>query len=234
MQMQVPQPPVPPRPMHFPVQEDGTLASSGPIRALVLDDSNFDRRNLIRACEKGGLAMQFDQIASLAELDERLEDNAYDLFFIDYLLADGTGLEAINKILGHPSHAGSATIMIAGQGDVDVAVSAIKTGCSDYIEKSNMSPNAIRRAVTNALQKARLVQEVNEANGFKSSVQRVLEKFALDCKDDMKPVLSRMLREIRSMRGAGPSEQSAEVLEKSCQELWDFLGEIQDYAARIR
>lgn len=218
----------------FDLHDDDLLGFSGTIRTLVLDDNNFDRRNLIRTCERGGLGMEFDQVSSLAELDTMLEQNEYDLFFIDYLLVDGTGLEAISRIQGHPNHAGAATIMVAGQGDVDVAVNAIKTGCSDYIEKSNMTPSAIRRAVTNGLQKARLVREVNEANGFKASVQRVLEKFAQDCKDDMKPVLSRVLREVRSMRSGGPSEQTPEILEKSCQELWNFLEEIQSYAARMR
>lgn len=214
-------------------KEKDLFSVNSMLNALILDDNKFDRRRLMRTCQESGLNMRFDEVSMVDELKSALDNNRYDIAFIDYVLPDGTGLQAVHRLLSHPAHTACATIMIAGQGDVDVAVAALKKGCSDYVEKANLTPNAIRRAVTNATQKANLQKEVNQAHGFQEAMTRVLDNFAQECETDIKPVLSRMLRTIRSGGNNGDEATQKQKLEESCRELWDCLEHIRKYTAKV-
>lgn len=206
-----------------------TGMSDSPLRAIVIDDNSFDRRRLIHECGKCGVSMQIEQVSSLSQLAEALTVRTFDLIFIDYRLNDGDGLMALEMIYSNPRHLSCATIMIAGDADAKVAVEALKNGCSDYIEKAAITPASIQRAVINAVQKSNMKRDISTAQGMNDALHRVLDRFAQDCIMDMKPVLSRMLRQIRADKSG---HEASKELEQSCTKLWGFLEAIENYSAQ--
>lgn len=194
-------------------------------RVLVLDDERFDRHRLGRLC--AGLKPHFDvsNVASLAELATILEADTFDLIFVDYGLPDGTGLDALELIRLSPRNCTAATILITGMGRDDIAIAAMDAGCSDYIPKETLTKTAFKRAVTNALN-----HSTSPARSVGVETTGALHNFARACAMDLKPMVSRMLRQIRDLRhgDTGKSGRTAEELETSCNLMWDYLVALQE------
>lgn len=125
------------------------------IRTLVLDDSSFDRKRIRRMGDGLDLKLNFEEAGSVAMLRDCLDRQSFDLFLIDYMLPEADGLAALEMIRNHRGQADSVAIMISGQADQRVAVSAMKKGFQDFIVKSDISPQSLRGAVLGALNTSR-------------------------------------------------------------------------------
>ncbi len=199
--------------------------------ALIVDDDAIDRRRLKSFCTKAGLNLDFVEASSLAEMHVEMNRHLFDLIFIDYRLQDGDGLKALEAIKVHPMNAMSAKIMVAGIAQTEIAVQAMKQGCNDYILKDSFDPNWLRRAVTNALENSKLQRDVDSAQRMRASVVKTMNGFAQDCAQEMKPTLSKMLRQIAMLRSETGRIRKAEfdALEQSCTRLRDFIEGIESY-----
>jgi PleD family two-component response regulator len=199
------------RPLHrLPVQP--------PLTALVLDDVAFDRRRLIRACEKAGIAAEFREAGSLAEFRACLEAVQFDLVFVDYRLPDGDGLAAMTLLAADGRHADVATIMIAGDLDAAVAVEAMKAGCSDYINKADIGPAALQRAVSSAVGNATLRREIATMLSLHDALRQAMARLAETAGGALRADLENLIA--AAGPGAAPS---------SARRLRDFLDEVGAY-----
>ena len=124
------------------------------VRALLLDDSSFDRRRIQRLGGKGDIPIQFDEAGNLEEFETAVERVQYDLIMIDYRLPRGDGLMALDTISRAERNHDVAKIMLTGNGSVDTAVQAMQSGFHDFLDKAAISPEALSRAMRNALQRA--------------------------------------------------------------------------------
>lgn len=118
-----------------------------PIAALVLDDDDFDRRRLCRMGVASGLDMNIVSVSTISKMVACLDVEAFDLIFLDYRLANETGLDALELIQDHKNSVGATKIMLTGHLKVDVAVAALKNGCHDYISKDTLNPSMLRQVV---------------------------------------------------------------------------------------
>lgn len=125
------------------------------IRALLLDDSSFDRARIRRMSAKAEMPVQLDEVGSIEELDRAVQAEKYDLILIDYRLPVGDGMQALDHILGTPRNRDAGKIMITGDGAVDTAVRAMRGGCHDFLTKSEMTAEALSQSMNNALTVAR-------------------------------------------------------------------------------
>ncbi len=125
------------------------------IRALLLDDNNFDRARIRRLSKKTELAVQLDEVGSIEELDVAVRRASYDLILIDYRLPVGDGMKALSHILAEPMNRDAGKIMITGDAAVETAVQAMRGGCHDFLTKEEMSVEILREAMLNAMAVAR-------------------------------------------------------------------------------
>lgn len=100
---------------------------------------------------------------------ENLQREKFDAALIDYRLGQQVGLELIRELTERGCQ--TPLIMLTNQGDELVAVKAMKLGADDYLPKKNLTPTALQRAITNAVDKARLRLQVQQK-------QRELERLA--------------------------------------------------------
>ena len=128
------------------------------INALLLDDSNFDRARIRRLSQKTKLGIHLDEVDSIAALDRAVKETPYDLILIDYRLPVGDGLEALDHVLQTDLNRGAGKIMITGNSAVETAVTAMRGGCHDFIDKNEMDVETFRQAVLTALSTARAGQ----------------------------------------------------------------------------
>ena len=96
-----------------------------------------------------------DSLRGALNMLEREPD--IDLVLTDLRLPDGSGLDLLTKVKGlQPA---PAVVLVTGQGDEQVAVTALKTGASDYLVKEGDYLHRLPAALTNAVAQNRLARE---------------------------------------------------------------------------
>ena len=106
------------------------LTPSRHMNILVLDDSEVDRKRILRLCTDAGLTFVPTEVPSIAEMQQALAAESFDLVLIDHMLVGENGLDAIDVLTDDPDQT-AVSIMIAGEARIDVAVEAMRRGCSD-------------------------------------------------------------------------------------------------------
>jgi diguanylate cyclase (GGDEF)-like protein len=90
-----------------------------------------------------------DSAPTQVEILRSLAESHYDLFFLDYHLGEWNGLDIIKDVRakGHKL----PVIMLTGQGDQEVAVRAMKAGATDYLVKSNLTPESLFKTIRHTI-----------------------------------------------------------------------------------
>ena len=205
-----------------------TQALSRPMRILIIDDNELDRQRLIRLCGQAGLSFDATQVEGLADLEVALSQEQFDLIFIDYYLAGDTGLEALEIIADHEQHKKAAAIMLAGEGQISIAVEAMRQGCSDYMTKAMMNVDTLQKSIATALERQMMSAALNAEVEARREVENGIVAYSKACTTEMRTVLAGTLRRVRKLRKY-QAERSAEyavdlsTLETDIDRLWEAL-----------
>ena len=208
------------------------------INVLVLDDQRFDRHKLCRLCSGLPMRATVAQADSIKAFRQHLDTMAFDLIFVDYALPDGSGIDALEMIRKSSRNANATSIMVTSYDAEEISFQAMAQGCADYITKDELSPSSFERAVTNALQKSVLSAQVESQIYARAEVEKVLNRFANQCVSDIKPMVSRMIRQLRTLREAPENDREKihnrrASVEASCLHLWEFLEDLEAQRADV-
>ena len=120
--------------------------SAEQLTILAVEDDQGDaellRRNLAQI---PGIDVDFMHVPSVEEAEAAMSRVGVDLAFVDYLLGARTGLEFIRDI--RASGDLRPVICLTGKGDERVATDVLHAGADDYLVKSDVTPEALRRAI---------------------------------------------------------------------------------------
>jgi len=105
-----------------------------PIEILLVEDNPGDARLIERMLAPLGDGANISRVNRLAKALEHLDNGSTDLVLLDPGLPDSEGLEAVDRLLAHPSH--PPLVLLTGQGSEAVAVEAMKRGVYDYLNKT--------------------------------------------------------------------------------------------------
>ncbi len=123
-------------------------------RILVIDDERSIRNALKEILEYE--QYQVDLAEDAEKALELYSNHTYDLVLSDIKMPKMDGIELMNKIKSENPE--QTYILITGHGDVETAVSTIKKGAYDFIQKP-LDLNRLLLTVKNALDKTALVEE---------------------------------------------------------------------------
>lgn len=207
------------------------------IHVLVIDDNPADRDFYARSLRDFGVTVS--TAADGSEGRKRLGQGVFDCVLVDYRMPREDGLSVLNAIVADPSRPLTPVILMTGQGNEDLAVNAWKTGAADYLAKDSATPDAVHRAVVNAVEKSRLRHEVLEhaveletANTALRRRNDEIRRFYHSISHELKTPLS-AAREFLSLVQdgvAGPvTEQQKEYLEyavESCDQLAEHFNDL--------
>lgn len=215
--------------MDIQTTNDQTVPQESTIKrmnVMVLDDSEVDRKTIIRLCNRAGLNCTISEADGLHSLSHALDHTSFDLIFIDYLLGHESGLDAVKMALEHENQTSASAIMVAGEGQIDIAVEAMRLGCADYLTKSMLTVDALQKSIATAIErkviKARFTDEVHTRKALESTIKRYAEASTAE----MRTLLSATLRRVRLMRKheAGPDfVHDLGILEGDIDLLWKAL-----------
>ncbi|MBG87741.1 MAG: hypothetical protein CMO80_12670 [Verrucomicrobiales bacterium] len=132
-----------------------------PLRVLVVEDSEFDARMLIRLLNRGGYDTDYKRVETGDQLKEALEEQ-WELVLSDYNLPEFNAPQALE--IFKQSGQDIPFIIISGGIGEDIAVASMKAGAHDYLMKGNLArlvPAVERELRETQVRKARRVA-VNE------------------------------------------------------------------------
>jgi sigma-B regulation protein RsbU (phosphoserine phosphatase) len=136
--------------------------SSQPIPLLIVEDNPMYAEVLQRLLPSLGNELKFDAqwVDTGKKAMEEIGRRAYDLMLLDYKLPGADGLTVLARIRSLPAVRQPAVIMLSGVGGEDVAIEAMKNGAKDYLHKDSLDVPSLLRAITGALERKRLEEQV--------------------------------------------------------------------------
>jgi putative two-component system response regulator len=149
--------------------QGGTAYSSS--RVLVVDDEEPIRRVLCRLLDRNGY--ECEAAADADEALRALKEDVYELVLTDMDMPGSSGLDLIMRIL--TDFPDTATVMVTGMDDTNLANTALEIGAYGYIIKP-FEPNEILISVSNALRRRGL--EIENRNHRARLEQMVKERTA--------------------------------------------------------
>src|SRR5258708_29735630 len=139
------------------------LASNLPTRILIVEDDEDDYL-IIDACIKDIPDKEFriDWCYNYDDALQRIRESQYDIYFVDYLLGERTGLELVREAIAWGCE--DPLVLLTGIGNRDVDVQAMTIGAVDYLVKSEINTEKLERCIRYALERSAYIKalKVNE------------------------------------------------------------------------
>jgi DNA-binding NtrC family response regulator len=140
---------------------------------LIIDDERNIRALLARVL--GEEQLEVHEAGTAAEGLRLADEVDPDLVLLDLRLPDASGLDVLQSLKAR--HPDTAVLMITAFGQVESAVTAIKSGASDYLEKPFQALDKLRLAVGRALAEVKSRREIarlSEMQGRRYRAERLV------------------------------------------------------------
>ncbi len=157
------------------------------MNVLIIDDTQADHELAVDYLELTGGDYQFYHAYTAEEGLRLYQQHAIDCVLLDYRMPDQDGLEVLGKLTAEGQIV--PVIMMTGDGNEYVAVTAMKMGSQDYIPKKALSSTALKRAVERAVERADLVRRMEKYRADLERSNNDLEQFANIVAHDLKSPL---------------------------------------------
>ncbi|MCB0222086.1 MAG: response regulator [Anaerolineae bacterium] len=123
------------------------------IKVLLIEDDEVDREATRRALSS---SYSVDTAAMGHVGLQAALNKPFDVVLLDYRLPDVTGIDILPDLLAQ----NLPVILLTVEENPDIIINAMKLGAHDYIVKRQMTPTALDHAITNAIEKVALKQNI--------------------------------------------------------------------------
>lgn len=146
---------------------------------LIVDDNPEDRAIIKRYLRKGKLEESFpyevDEVSTLQEALQKMDQQTPDCILLDYLLPDMNGVEALN-VFRQKYQKSMCVILLTGSGNEEVVAQAFRNGVMDYLQKGQFLPAEICHSVKVAIHRKEIREELKyNRNELKKSNESLKE-----------------------------------------------------------
>src|SRR5437016_9424761 len=135
---------------------------------LVIDDDPAERMILSDTIRKAFAGADVRQVGDPDKVPGLISEFKFDCVLMDYNMPQMDGLSLAKRLRANSPYL--PVVMVTGVGDETLAADAVRSGVSDYIPKSRINPDSVRRAVTRAIreneQAKTIVEQRNELESF--------------------------------------------------------------------
>jgi PAS domain S-box-containing protein len=137
-------------------------------RVLIVEDSPEDAEVFKRYLERNPGNFTCTIATTGEEGLEKLQANRFECVLLDYNLPDLNGLEFLEALGtdGPPN----AVIVLTGVGDEALAMSLVQAGAEDYLTKSYLTSERLRRSVENAIARFELRQNLERERRHSAAI----------------------------------------------------------------
>ena len=108
-----------------------------PLRALIIEDAQSDVALLLLVLRGGGFEVAHEAVTTQAAMRAALRHHQWDLIVSDYAMPQFRGSAALALTLELCPDV--PFIIVSGEIDIDVAVSLLRAGARDYVQKTQLA-----------------------------------------------------------------------------------------------
>ncbi len=136
--------------------------NSEPIKILLVEDNPGDVALFKRLVgEASGIACELSHASRLDEAIELLRVQPADIVMLDLSLPDSQGLQTVERF--RAAQPAFSIIVLTGLEDESAGLAAVKAGAQDYLIKGKIDSPLLLRAIRYAIERAKLLRELQEA-----------------------------------------------------------------------
>jgi DNA-binding NtrC family response regulator len=137
--------------------------SKNPISALIVDDEPELRKAVITILQTSlpELELTIDEASNGREALEKFKTSSWDLVLMDVRMPEISGLEALKAIKEHDPR--TFVVLMTAHGNLQDAITAIKDGAYDYIEKP-VQPERLIKIVQRSIEAREMVSRIAISN----------------------------------------------------------------------
>lgn len=151
----------PPKDISAEVPQPSAVIFSRPFQVLIVEDDDADFERVRQLLEAEARQLRLTRATSLGAAFQVCGQRAFDLCLLDYQLPDGHGIDFAELV----KQAGRTVpcILVTGLGGESLAAEAFRRGFYDYLPKHELNRAVLPRSIWNALERARMLREIEEA-----------------------------------------------------------------------
>jgi len=185
------------------------------LNVLIIDDTQSDHHICVE--HLGGESEHYHFLHAYSGADglQLYKNHAIDCILLDYNLPDMNGLEVLEKLSGVEKIV--PVIMMTGEGNEIIAVTAMKLGSQDYIPKKAVTTSALRRAIEHTAKHTGLLKKIEQYRVDLERSNRDLEQFANIVAHDLKSPLRAITQHLTLIKN-----KCAEALDEKSQHSLEF------------
>lgn len=156
----------------IPLNYDSTAVVSfnREIKILVVDDSE-DVFEGIKLFLEGQDLINLSWAGNFKDSFIMLDQEHFDMIFLDHILNDGTSLEYLRKV--DEEGIETPVIVVTEFGDEMLATKVMQMGAYEYLPKSRINSESLARVINNTLERASLRRDVEKAHAKMAEMSTV-------------------------------------------------------------
>lgn len=133
------------------------------LRILNIDDDDIDRMNLTRQLKEANVNIEVVATADVEEALKYIENERFDLIFVDYFMPKITGFEFINY-LNTSTVINIPIVVLSNIEDMAVSLECLIAGAQDFILKSEVNASRLTRVILQSRKRNEIKQALIESN----------------------------------------------------------------------
>jgi phosphoserine phosphatase RsbU/P len=157
-----------------------TIDHSAPVRLLLVDDDDIDRRAVITALSSIDRAIRVVESADATNALTRIEKEDFDCVLADLVMPGRDGRWLLEQLRANAIDL--PFIILTGKGDEEIAVEMMKAGATDYLPKSAVSPTGLSQSIRLAIRVHASERELARSTKAMQESEELL-RLALDATD---------------------------------------------------
>ena len=128
------------------------------VKVLLVDDDRSYYTMTSHILSRTNEEYELDWVESYEEGKARILRQEHDVYLLDYFLGERNGLELLKEIMS--TSVTAPVIIMTGRDEPDIDLQVIQAGASDYIDKADLKPAILQRAIRHALERKRFLQQI--------------------------------------------------------------------------
>lgn len=186
------------------------------VRIFLVDDDEeyyFITKRLFSKLNTDKIEYNVDWVSSYDEALSVIKLRKHDIYLIDYILKEKSGLDLLKEINQSKDGFSSPVIFLTGIRDKKLALEAMGNGASDYLYKEEVDSELLERSIYYAIERKKLETEIRH---YKMLQELILEKttagICLFNDDEILVKSNRAFNEIFNIKGELDGKSYSELL----------------------
>ncbi len=155
-------------------------AATTPLDVLLVEDDEDDyviTRALLDKAQT--IECDLDWVTTYEEGRDAILTDAYDACLVDYRLGSGSGLDLLEEVNARGG-VDAPIILLTGQGDLEVDLSAMAAGAADYLSKDEIDAPLLERSIRYAVERKHAEQRIREQAQLLDEARDAILAYDLD------------------------------------------------------